>query len=321
MLPCLPFFLPHSSSSSAFLSSGCVLPFFFLCAFFSLFLVVAASWTTVAPKKHGSQKLEDQRSAGFCAQPTSQTEPSQAKPSHSNTEPTPAKPSQTRAKPKPEPSQHKQRGPGDKGTRDRGTRGPGDRGTRGLGGQGTWGPGTRGCKDNITTEWLSGGAKFPIPDRPGRPRLVHRRRVWKHDSLQRRWDFGGYKDETIMITIVARECSTMTLDIIPLRNDTIRVYPAGSRFHALNLNSQCPRPTCSSERGVNSVYLEISTEATIRKPESDLSPKHDVLSSCRGSELGILRRPTQEWSGGGASSFRLLALLLHLFLLLDSVCN
>ena len=39
--------------------------------------------------------LEDQRSAGFCARPTSQTEPSQAKPSHSNTEPTPAKSSQT----------------------------------------------------------------------------------------------------------------------------------------------------------------------------------------------------------------------------------
>ena len=158
MLPCLPFFLPHSSS--AFLSSGCVLPFFFLCAFFSLFLVVAASWTTVAPKKHGSQKLEDQRSAGFCAQPTSQTEPSQAKPRDQGT-----------------------RGPGTGGP---GDQGPGDRGTRGLGGQGTWGPGTRGCKDNITTEWLSGGAKFPIPDRPGRPRLVHRRRVWKHDSLQRR---------------------------------------------------------------------------------------------------------------------------------------
>ena len=270
------------------------------------------------PEARGPEERRLLRSANE----PNRAEPSQAEPQQHRADASQAKPNPSQAKARAKPAQAKgTRGQGDQGPGDQGTRGPGDRGTRGLGGQGTWGPGTRGCKDNITTEWLSGGAKFPIPDRPGRPRLVHRRRVWKHDSLQRRWDFGGYKDETIMITIVARECSTMTLDIIPLRNDTIRVYPAGSRFHALNLNSQCPRPTCSSERGVNSVYLEISTEATIRKPESDLSPKHDVLSSCRGSELGILRRPTQEWSGGGASSFRLLALLLHLFLLLDSVCN
>ena len=89
--------------------------FFWMCSsFFSfcvLFLVVAASCTTVAPKKHGSQKLEDQRSAGFCAQPTSQTEPSQAKPQQHRAD-------ASQAKPKPEPSQHKQRGPGDQGPGD-----------------------------------------------------------------------------------------------------------------------------------------------------------------------------------------------------------
>ena len=124
-------FLAWPFSCLIFLLLFFLLDVFFLFSFCVLFLVVAASWTTVAPKKHGSQKLEDQRSAGFCAQPTSQTEPSQAKPQQHRADASQAKPnpSQTQAKPSQSQSQAST-SKGDQGTRDRGTRGPGDPGTR-----------------------------------------------------------------------------------------------------------------------------------------------------------------------------------------------